>query len=104
MDYRTIGRNIQKRRNALGITQEELAEAVGISTSYMGAVEQGKKLPKLKIFIEIANALHISSDTLLLGVLKIQNEIIASDLSKEMSQLPEQERNRILHVLEAMIH
>lgn len=48
MDYRSIGRNIQKRRNALGITQEELAEAVGISTSYMGAVEQGKKLPKLK--------------------------------------------------------
>ena len=55
------------------------------------------------IFIEIANALHVSSDTLLLGVLKIQNEIIASDLSKEMSQLPEQEQNKILHVLEAML-
>ena len=103
MDYRSIGKNIQKRRNALGITQERLAEAVGISVSYMGAVEQGKKLPKLKIFIEIANALHISSDTLLLGVLKIQNEIIASDLTKEISQLTEKEQNKILHVLESMI-
>ena len=70
----------------------------------MGAIERGEKLPKLKAFINIANALKVSSDSLLTGVLKVGNEVVASDLSNKLSHLSPTEQRRILHVIEIMIN
>lgn len=103
MEYKSIGKNIRKRRDELGIKQEQLAEMVDLSVSYMGAIERGEKLPKLKVFISIANALKISSDTLLSEVLDVGNQIVASELSKELSDLPKSDQNRILNVMRTMI-
>ncbi len=103
MNYKSIGKNIRKRRDELGIKQEKLAEMVDLSVSYMGAIERGEKLPKLKAFISIANALEISADTLLSGVLEVGNQIVASELSKELSGLSKSDQIRILNVLRTMI-
>ena len=103
MEYKSIGKNIRKRRDELGIKQEKLAEMANLSVSYMGAIERGEKLPKLKVFISIANALEISSDTLLSGVLIVENQIIASELSEELSSLSRSDQIRILNVLRTMI-
>ncbi len=103
MEYKSIGKNIRKCRDELGITQERLAEMVNLSVSYMGAIERGEKLPKLKVFISIANALKVSSDVLLSGVLDVGNQIIASELSEELSGLSKSDQIRIFNVLRAMI-
>ena len=103
MSYESIGKNIRKYRKQMKATQEELAEMVDLSVSYMGAIERGQKLPQLKSFIRIANALHVSSDQLLSEVLNVQNEIIASDLSIELSKLPAADQRRILNVIKTMI-
>lgn len=103
VSYESIGKNIRKYRKQMKATQEELAEMVDLSVSYMGAIERGQKLPQLKSFIRIANALHVSSDQLLSEVLNVQNEIIASDLSIELSKLPAADQRRILNVIKTMI-
>ena len=103
MEYKSIGKNIRKRRDKLGITQEKLAEKVDLSVSYMGAIERGEKLPKLKVFINIANALKVSSDELLSGVLDVGNQIIASELSEAISGLSKSDQIRIFNVLRTMI-
>lgn len=103
MEYKSIGKNIRKRRDELGIKQEELAEMVELSVSYVGAIERGEKLPKLEVFIRIANALKVSADTLLSDVLDVGNQIIASELSKEISDLSKSEQRRILNVIRTMI-
>ena len=103
MEYKSIGKNIRKRRDELGIKQEELAEMVELSVSYVGAIERGEKLPKLEVFIRIANALKVSADTLLSDVLDVGNQIVASELSKEISDLSKSEQRRILNVIRAMI-
>lgn len=103
MEYKSIGKNIRKCRDELGITQEKLAEMVNLSVSYMGAIERGEKLPKLKVFISIANALKVSSDVLLSGVLDVGNQIIASELSEELSSLSKSDQIRIFNVLRTMI-
>lgn len=81
------------------MTQEVLAEKLGLSTSYIGAIERGKKLPSLDVFINIANVLETSSDTLLSGVLKVGNEIVTSELSKQITGLSKKEQKRILNVI-----
>ena len=103
MEYKSIGKNIRKCRDELGITQERLAEMVNLSVSYMGAIERGEKLPKLKVFISIANALKVSSDVLLSGVLDVGNQIIVSELSEELSGLSKSDQIRIFNVLRTMI-
>ena len=71
--------------------------------SEYGRAERGEKLPKLEIFIRIANALKISSDALLIDLLAVRNDIIASDLSDQLSSLPQTEKRRILSIIQTMV-
>ena len=103
MEYKTIGQTLTKQRPALGLTHEEFAELAGLSTSYYGAIERGKKLPSLETFIHLANTFNVSSDTLLLELLNVRNQLVMSELSKQLSHLPSSEQRRILNVMETMI-
>ena len=64
-----IGTRIKAGRVAAGLTQERLAEKVGISSTYLSAIECNVKDPKLATFIKIANAIGASADDLLADVL-----------------------------------
>lgn len=54
-----ISKRIKKRRNELEMTQEDLAEKVGVSRVYIGYVEQGRNSPSLEILEKIAKALKV---------------------------------------------
>lgn len=57
-DYR-LGRKLQKIRKDKGFTQEQLAEKVGVSTTWIGYIETGFKRPNLKLVYKIANILGV---------------------------------------------
>ena len=40
-NYRKLGLNIQYNRKLKGMTQQQLAGAIGISTNYLSAIERG---------------------------------------------------------------
>jgi len=56
---KTICKRIKKIRNEKGLTQEDLAEKVGVSRVYIGYVEQGRNTPSLEILEKIAKALKV---------------------------------------------
>lgn len=103
MNLQDIGKRIRQYREAAGIKQEEFAEQVSLSPTYMSAIERGIKQPKLETFIRIANTLSIPSDYLLCDVLVAGNEIQASSLSSQLKKLPPREQKRVLHVVDVMI-
>lgn len=53
MDYTLIGERIRKSRKEINMTQEEFAEAIGVSVGYINQIETGKKCFNLKRFNEI---------------------------------------------------
>lgn len=57
-------RRIKDRRTAKGITQKQLAEAVGIAAGSLAAYEQGTKTPAVDVAAKIAKALDVSIDWL----------------------------------------
>jgi transcriptional regulator with XRE-family HTH domain len=57
---RVLGKKIQKARKTNGLTQEELADKVGVSRAYMGYIEQGRNAPSLEVLNKIARVLKIS--------------------------------------------
>ena len=50
---------IRKFRHEADMTQEDLAEKVGVSRVYIGYVEQGRGTPSLDILEKIARALRV---------------------------------------------
>ena len=65
MDYYKIGQQIRKYRKAHGLSQEQLAELVGISVPHMSHIETGNTKLSLPVFVSLANALGVQTDDLL---------------------------------------
>ena len=65
MDYYKIGQKIRKIRKAHGLSQEELAERVEISTTHMSHIETGNTKLSLPVLVDIAAALEVRTDDLL---------------------------------------
>ena len=65
MDYYAIGQRIRKIRRAHGLSQEQLAEKIGISTTHMSHIETGNTKLSLPVFVDLAAALEVRADELL---------------------------------------
>ena len=61
---KALGKRIQKLRRNTELTQEELAEKIGISRAYMGFIEQGRYSPSLEVLEKIAKVLRIKMSDL----------------------------------------
>lgn len=65
IDYERIGSRIKFRRVKNGVSQEELADQVGVSRVHISCIERGTRIPSLEAIISIANSLNVSTDELL---------------------------------------
>jgi transcriptional regulator with XRE-family HTH domain len=54
-----LARNIQKIRKAKHITQEELAEQLNVSQSWLARIETGREVPNLRRLQQIARVLDV---------------------------------------------
>lgn len=73
IDYISLGARIRYYRTQSGLTQEELADEANISRSLIGFIERGDKAPSMDSFINIANALRVPADELLVDNLTVSN-------------------------------
>ena len=60
----TIGKNIRDARKTCGYTKEVLAEKAEISVEHITQVERGDKMMSVPSLVRMAEALHVSVDTL----------------------------------------
>lgn len=102
MDLSAIGSRIKAARERKHLTQEELAAIVDLSPTHISVIERGVKPPKLETFVKIANALEVSSDTLLQDVVDHSAEGISTSLSNDIMKLPPNERSRIINAVRAL--
>lgn len=54
-----IGKRISHTRRKQGMTSEKLAYENGISKGYMSDIENGKKIPSIRMLDQIATALGV---------------------------------------------
>lgn len=60
----TFIQNLKYYRKQAGLTQEKLAEAIGMSTSYIGDMEARERFPSAETIDKIANALNVKTQIL----------------------------------------
>ena len=102
MNLRAIGARIKAARERAGITQEDLAAELEMSPTHISVLERGLKAPKLETLVNIANALHVSSDMLLQDVVLYAADGLASELSAAIAKLSPKEQERILNAIRAL--
>lgn len=104
MNLKVIGIQIKRAREKKHLTQEQLAEMVNLSTTHISVIERGVKAPKLETFIDIANALDVTSDSLLTGTLKksLQITSISNELAEKIKNLSIKEQEKILKIVQIL--
>jgi len=70
-----IGGRIRSKRQALALTQQDLAEALGVTPQHISAIEQDKRAPSLSSLAKLAVELGVSVDYLVTG-----REVIITDV------------------------
>ncbi len=70
----SFGREIKRRREALGWTLEELAERAKLSPNYIGTIENGRRDPSLSTVLALAKGLKVAPGELLAPVKDLSAE------------------------------
>lgn len=56
----TFGAAVRRRREALGLSQEGLADIAGLHRTYIGGIERGERNVTLRVAAKLARALTTS--------------------------------------------
>ncbi len=96
-----IGLRIMQRRKALGITQAELAEAIGVCDNQISNIENGKCFLRMSSFLKICDALDCTTDYLCSGMVK---DDLQDNLVDLLSLLSAEEQKTVWKLLDAYIH
>ena len=67
LNYREIGNRLRKLRLSRKYTQEMLADAIDVSTSFIGHIERGEKKASLETVCRLALYLGTSMDYIVRG-------------------------------------
>lgn len=65
--YAFIGSTIAKRRNAVKLSQQDLASQVGLTRTSISNIESGRQKMLVHTLLDIAKALGVGPDALLAG-------------------------------------
>lgn len=76
-DQKASGKRIAGLRKEIGLTQEQLAEKLNISTSNLGKLERGLQGLSIDLLIEIRCFFGVSTDYILLGEEVQRKEAVA---------------------------
>lgn len=63
-----LGRSVRRRRKALGLSQEELAERADLHWTYIGGIERGERNVGLLNIVKVARALGTRPSRLLADI------------------------------------
>ena len=95
-----IGSRIKQAREHAGITQERMAELIGVSVQYTSDLERGKVGASVGTIIRISQCLHTSTDFLLLGH---QTKELPPTILHQLSQMTDRQIQIAIDVLDSLI-
>lgn len=65
IDYKKVGEKIRIEREKFGLSREEIAEKLNLSSTYIGQIERGDRRMRFDTYIKFARFFHVPTDYLL---------------------------------------
>ncbi len=101
VDGKAMGKRIKAARQKADLTQEKLAEMIDVSVVHISNMESGTGSPSLNTFVNIANALNVSSDELLCDSVACCKPVFQKELSETTEDCDEYEVRVLTHIVKA---
>ena len=102
IDYKKLGERIRNERQLLHLTQAQLADAVFISDTYMGAIERGERGLSLDTLVLLVGRLGVTVDYLLSDSVSDTDTNIMEQFKQIMDGQPIERKQMAINVLRAV--
>lgn len=102
MDYFEIGQRIRRVRKARGLSQEQLAEKVGISITHMSHIETANTKLSLPVLVSIAEELEVQTDMLLYDQLPQTTTTYANEVMEILDRCDAKQVRIIVDILKTV--
>lgn len=94
-----FGEQIKRIRRQKKWTQEQLAEKVNISPTYLGMIERGEKIPSFFTFVELVVCLEASADEILFGDAKVDPK----EMMEKIEELSDSKRYLVYQLIDGIM-
>ena len=99
IDYTLIGERIKKARRVCGMTQEILAEKLGVSIGYVSQVERGITKISLDLLAAISTILSCDIASLITDSAINSQDYLENEIISEIKKLNQKKRKYILKII-----
>lgn len=103
MDFKQGGQVIQRIRKERGMTQEQLAELIDVSSNSISRIERGLLMPALPTLIGICNALGTGADSILAAYIDADTPIRWTPLAEKLGGLDLKVQHKVEIILDCLI-
>ena len=99
IDYKLIGERIKHARKIKEITQENMAEKLGVSIGYVSQVERGVTKISLDLLGAISSILECNVSSLISASAVNSTEYLESEIVSELRKLDQRKKKFILTII-----
>ena len=99
IDYKAIGKRLKAARTTKGMKQEDVANILDTTQSYISGIENGANKPGLATLIKLCRIYEVSFDYILLDNLPHLKKSLNPDFDDILSDCTENERVFLLLLL-----
>ena len=107
LDFKAIGMKIKERRQAVGITQEYIADKLEVNPSHISNIECGRANPSLTAIVKIANILCCSVDFFISGeytyeIDRDKEKTLDDRIMDKLKYCDADKKNRVLQMIDLL--
>lgn len=97
-----MGNRIRMERRKQDLTQEKLAEMVGISESFMGHIERGGRTLSIETLVKISNVLNLNIEYLICGEHNYQSAMLPTEILDALNRMTSNQRKVFLTIMKTL--
>ena len=98
-----LGQRLQHCRERAGISQEDLANYVGVSITSISNIERGANYPSFENFIKILNYIGAAPNAVMVDIVECAQISRASELWNRMKDLSAEKKEQIFKIIEILL-
>ena len=103
VDYKKLGHRLKIAREKKQLTQEQLAERIGVSNNYISNIERNHSIPSLDTIVKLCNILDITPDYLVLDSLYSSSGYLQDEIAEMLKHCSPKTIRLISRVIKAII-
>jgi transcriptional regulator with XRE-family HTH domain len=81
LDKKALGKIIKRKRNEIGMTQDQLSSATRLSRNYISDIENGRYMPSINSLSKIAVCLNMDLNLLKMTEIQVNRDNEEGEMS-----------------------